>query len=231
MNVEFRNAIASRGSGTVETIHQFHPLISYLAHELRTTDEKFYPIAAVEVARSEVGAILASGIYAFTIHQVSVTGVYQEEWLLAAVADVETGELLTDDLADRVVDGCRTTGRNWLSAGNDLVTMKATAALEVGEAAVEARKNGLVERKKSDNDDRVRFQLDSIERHEARRCTLLDQVAAKHRREGRTGLAAATEGQKRNFLEKMTLRRAGIAQRQQVLYSSRPVCAGVVRIV
>jgi SNF2 family DNA or RNA helicase len=231
MNVEFRNAIASRVSGTVETIHQFHPLISYLAHELRTSDEEFYPIAAVEVVRAETGVVLASGTYAFTIHQVSVTGVYQEEWLLAAVADTESGELLADDLADRVVDSCRTTGRNWLSAGNELTAMKAAAALEISEAAVEARKNELVERKKSDNDDRVRFQLDSIERHEVRRCTLLDQVAEKHRKEGRAGLAAATEGQKRNFIEKMALRRAGIAQRQQVHHSSRPVCAGVVRIV
>jgi len=231
MNVEFRNAIASPVSGTVETIHQFHPLISYLAHELRTSDEEFYPIAAVEVVRAETGVVPASGTYAFTIHQVSVTGVYQEEWLLAAVADTESGELLADDLADRVVDSCRTTGRNWLSAGNELTAMKVTAALEISEAAVEARKNELVERKKSDNDDRVRFQLDSIERHEVRRCTLLDQVAEKHRKEGRTGLAAATDGQKRNFIEKMALRRAGIAQRQQVHHSSRPVCAGVVRIV
>jgi superfamily II DNA or RNA helicase len=231
MNVEFRNAIVSRGTGTIETIHQFHPLISYLAHELRATDEEFYPVAAVEVARTDAGQDLSPGNYAFTIHQVSVTGVYEEDWLLAAVADVESGDLLSDDLADRVVDACRTTGRDWLSAGNDLTPTKVSAALEVGEAAVEARMNELVERKKSDNDDRVRFQLDSIERHEARRCTLLDQVAGKHRREGRAGLAAATEGQKRNFLEKMSLRRAGIAQRQQVHYSSRPVCAGVVRIV
>ena len=229
-NVEFKNAIAGGASTKCETIHQFHPLITFLAKELRESDEAFYPIVALQVERGQEIAQLEPGSYAFCIVQWSFTGVFEEEWLASAVASVDGSFVLEEAISEQLVTAARNAGDDWRTAQVDLSSDAVAAGLERAEHDIERRFNTIVQRKIAENEDRVRFQLDSIERHMRRRDTVLEAVEVGHKNNKRSALAAATRGKRASLARNMEQRRAAVIERQQVRYSQRLICSGVVNV-
>jgi hypothetical protein len=229
-NVEFKNAIAGSASTNRETIHQFHPLVTFLAKELRESDEVFYPTVAVQVERDQALTQIEPGAYAFCVFKWSFTGVFEEEWLASAVAPVGGSFTLEEALSEQLVNAARNGGDDWLTAQIDLSPEAAAAAIERAEHEIERRFNTIVERKIAENEDRVRFQLDSIERHMRRRDVVLEGVEVGHELNKRSALAAATRGKRASLARNMEQRRAAVIERQKVRYSQQMICSGVVNV-
>ena len=228
--VLFHNKITERFRDGIEVIHQFHPLIGYVAADLKDRQEHYYPLIAVSVSQDDAPKGVRPGAYGFYVMQWSFAGVQQEEWLETSAVNVASLEELDDNAADALLQAARIQGRNWLGVGNKFDATAVGSAMERAEALVEEHYKDAVARKRAENDDRARFQLDSIDRYEKRRLKVLAEVEEGHRVHGRTALVKATQGQRRALIEKMQARRAAVAERKRMEAARRFVCAGVVNV-
>jgi len=231
VKVEFRNSIATGAGSGIETIHQFHPLVTMLAKELRDSDESFYPTIALEAPRSAVTPEIVPGHYVFAIHLWSFSGVLEEEWLTPAVIRLDDQDPLDEALAEQLITLARNEGSDWFSAPSELVATEIENTMILAESLIEDRYRLIVERKKAENEDRIRFQLDSIDRYRKRRDSVLAGVQSRHELYGRIALAAATQGKRAVIARNSELRRAAVMERQKVRYSSRLVCCGVINFL
>lgn len=228
--VIFRNNVTERFSADGETIHQFHPLIGFLAADLKRREEQFFPVVAIQVSAVDVSAVAAPGDYGFSVFQWSFSGVHQEEWLISAVAALGSAESLDEAASDLLLQIARLRGSDWLGVANEVSGVEVKRALEFTDEVVAQRFGEVASRKHAENEDRARFQMDSIDRHRTRRLQTLELVEGRHRAFGREALVKATQGQRRVLLERMEARVAAVHSRQQVMTSSRFVCGGVIRV-
>lgn len=230
-SVVFRNAITQQFDGEREVVHQFHPLIGFLSMDLKRRTDRFFPVVAVQLETREVPDGVRRGVYVFSVWQWAFTGVQEEEWLMSAVIGVEDGVLIEEEAADLLVQTARVKGRDWLSADQDVEGEMVARALEAADLSVEKRYEQMRERKRAENADRGRFQLDSLERHEQRTLQTLDMVEQQLRREKRReSLVKATQGRRRALLEQMNNHRARIRARLDVAGTNSFVCGGIIRV-
>jgi hypothetical protein len=228
--VLFHNKITERSRDGIEVIHQFHPLIGFVAADLRERQEQYFPLVAVRLSQEDAPKGVTVGDYAFFVMQWSFAGVQQEEWLETAAVRSGADLQLEEDQADGLLQAARLRGKDWLGSGNEVGASEIGAAMEQAESWVESRFKDALARKRAENDDRARFQLDSIDRYESRRLRVLAEVEEGHRAHGRSSLVKATQGQQRVLLDKMAARRAAVEERRRMEATRRFVCAGVVRV-
>jgi superfamily II DNA or RNA helicase len=226
----FHNNITERARDGIEVIHQFHPLVGFIAEDLKARQEQFFPLVAVTLDSENVPFGFPQGDYVFYAMQWSFAGVQQEEWLSTAAVALADQTVLEKDQAETLLQLARLRGRDWLGVASDLATEPVARAMERAEGSLDSRYEDAKSQKQAENEDRARFQLDSIERHEQRRLISLASVEQRHRSLGREGLVKATQGQRRVLLEKMNVRRAAVRERAGVECTRRFVCAGLVRV-
>jgi SNF2 family DNA or RNA helicase len=229
-HVVFRNNITEKFRAELEVIHQFHPLVGFIAQDLKRRDEHFFPLVAVRLSATDAPVGLPPGDYTFYSMQWSFSGVTQEEWLGTAATHISALRVIDDDQSELLMQAARLRGTDWLGAANELNSEVVRGAMEAAELDAEARFEHAAARKRAENQDRARFQLDSIDRHEARRLATLKETEQRHRDRGRENLVKATQGQRRVLQEKLEARRASVRQRQKVTARKHFVCAGIVRV-
>ena len=228
--VLFKNSIAGVRKEEGEVIHQFHPLVAFLTADMKSREEEFFPVVAMRIRAEHVSEKISPGDYAFSLIQWSFSGVFQEEWLTPALVKLGSGVACADDLADSVLHSARLQGRDWIEAQSLVDRAGVAMAMEIADLSIESKFKSTAEKKRAENADRVRFQIDSIERYSHRRRETLASVEAKHKSRGRTNLVKATQGQRRALDERMEYRLAAVNEKASVSCSSRFVCGGVLRI-
>src|SRR5262249_19019559 len=120
VSLRFLNRISEQEHRTEEIVHQFHPLIRFITSDLRSRNEHFYPLVAVTVEHDPTNDQLRPGSYVFYVRSWLFQGVRDEEILANAVIHLETGEVLDEELSDKVVQRARLTGQDWVGVQNVL---------------------------------------------------------------------------------------------------------------
>lgn len=226
----FLNKIAGPRDRHVEHIHQFHPLIRFVAASHRSIGTAQYPVVALRLeARHTVG--LLGRRYFFALRKWVFEGVKSEELLAAAARDLKSGEVLSADAAEDLVNAARLHGEDWLDTSAELDTSALATELDVLEDSLEERYRVAVRRKQDENADRAMFQLHGLEQHLANRLEALERTLQRHRELGRTGLVKATQGRIDRLKARMEMRREQIERQQRVTPSNQFVCCGVVDLV
>lgn len=226
----FRNNITAAFHGDAEVIHQFHPLIAFITKDLKKRQEHYYPLVAIRIGANDVSEPMEAGLYAFYSTQWRFAGAKQEEWLATAIVNTDGLRILTEDITDGVMQAARVYGKDWLGSGSELCPDAVHAAVDRAEAELDARFRDAVKKKKSENVDRVTFQLQSVARHESRRLLSFKQIELNHLANNRPGLAKATQGKQRVLKEKMEQRRAVINSHLQIQCTRHFVCAGILHV-
>jgi len=229
VNLRFLNRI-SEEYRVGEIVHQFHPLIRFITSDLRSRNEHFYPLVAVKVDHDPAIAELRAGQYAFYVRSWLFEGIRDEEILATCVVALETGEELDEDLGERLLQRARLAGEDWLGSQNTVDPSLIVRRFEEAEESLERRYRKVLQRKKNENGDRARFQLDSVDRYLSRRLQTLNEVFNRHVRFGRPGLAAATKGQMDHLKARMEIKRQRILDQQKVVPNKNFVCAGVIQL-
>jgi hypothetical protein len=224
----FLNRISESLRAGVEIIHQFHPLIRFISRDLRSRNEHFYPLVALRLPRLPEGVLLQPGQYAFYVRCWTFRGVREEEVLAIEALNLESGERLDEDPADQLLQAARITGEDWLSPPLDREQVK--LRLEEAESLLDARYKNALQRKRNENADRARFQLDSVEQHIQRRLPRLREVLQTHIALGRNSLAKATQAQIDKLLVRMNTRKERIREQEQIVADRNFVCAGVLKV-
>jgi SNF2 family DNA or RNA helicase len=225
----FLNSIASESTKARESIHQFHPLIRFISYKLKLIGDAFYPVVAVAISAASVTAV-APGIYMFAIRRWTFAGIKEEEWLQAAVCRLEGGPLLSEESGEMLVSLARLHGRDWLEAANIVSGSEAAACLDVLETHLEVAYRRTAKRKQDENEDRLMFQLNGIDRHLHASLTKLRAIRDRHEQLGRTGLVKATQGRIEKLQARMDMKREQVRQRERVVPDHHLVCAGLLCI-
>ena len=229
IRVRFLNRISEQHRYHEEVMHQFHPLVRFITHDLRSRDGHFYPLAAVEVEGAE-GDEFQSGEYAFFVRSWLFRGVREEEVLSTAAFRVDDGKLLDEESSELLLQRARLSGVDWVGASNEVDPKTVIARFEQAEEVLDQRYRTEFSGKKNENADRARFQLDSVDRYMNRRLQTLNETLRTHEVLGRTGLVRATQGQINKLKERMAVRRQRIVDQATVVADKNFVCAGLIRV-
>lgn len=219
--------VARRGE---EIIHQFHPLIRFISRDLKSRNEHFYPLVAIRLAAGHTPATLSRGNYVFYVRSWAFRGVREEEVLAVCAMRLDTGEILDEDLGDQLLQFARVHGVDWIAAGGGAEPVDVIGRLEEGESILDERYRAALVKKRNENADRARFQLDSIERYLERRLPRLRETLQAHLAQRRTSIARATQGQIDKLQARMNTRRERIREQEKVLADRHFVCCGLIAV-
>ena len=226
----FLNKISEAPRRGEEIIHQFHPLVRFISKDLKARNEHYYPLVSVRIPAHNMATELVSGRYAFYVRSWSFHGVRDEEMLAVAVINTETGQVFDEDFADRLLQFARVTGQDWPSAQAEVNLKALTDQLEEAELVLDDRYRSALDRKRGENADRAKFQLDSIDRYLERRLPRLRETMNVHIAYGRNSLAKATQGQIDKLQARMNMRREHIKEQAKILPEKHFVCCGVISV-
>ncbi len=224
----FVNKLTSTSSRSVESIHQFHPLIRFISQRLKELEEAFYPLVSVKIPSREVS--VQPGDYMFALRRWTFSGVREEEWLQSAVCELSARTPLPDDQAENLINHARTHGRDWLEAPTDVSPDVASACLDVLEIHLDDSYQRAKKRKQDENADRMMFQLHGIDQHMTKRLQTLESVRAQHDSYGRSALVKATQGRIEKLRARMGLKREQIQRQESLQPDDAPVCVGLIRV-
>ena len=226
----FLNKISDIPRRGEEFIHQFHPLIRFISEDLKARNEHFYPLVSVRIPDSSGIDRLPKGRFAFYVRAWVFRGVREEELLAVSMVDMTSGQELDPDLGDTLLQHARVFGADWPEAAVELEAELVTRTLEDAEMLLDKRFQSTFERKKNENSDRARFQVDSIDRYLERRLPRLQETLHLHISLGRKALSKATQGQINKLQARMNVRRENIREQEKVLPEKHFVCCGVISI-
>ncbi len=229
MRVRFLNRISEQWRYSEEVLHQFHPLVRFITHDLQQRDEHFYPLAAVEVDGAQSDEF-RRGDYTFFVRSWVFKGVREEEVLSVAALRLDDGALLQEEASEVLLQRARLSGIDWVGVTNEVDPRSVVRRFEQAEAVLDRRYRGEFATKKNENADRARFQLDSVDRYLNRRLATLTRVLRTHETLGRTALARATQGQIDKLKGRMDNRKRKIDESADVVADKNFVCAGLIRV-
>lgn len=224
----FVNKLTSVSNRSVESIHQFHPLIRYISQQLNELEEAFYPLVSVKVSSKETNVV--PGDYMFALRRWTFNGVRDEEWLQSAVCELTARVPLPDEQAESLINQARTHGADWLEAPACVTTTVASASLDELEIHLEESYQRAKKRKQDENADRLMFQLHGIDQHMRQRLQTLESVLAQHFAHGRSALVKATQGRIEKLRARMNLKREQIQRQERLQPEDAPVCVGLIRV-
>ena len=227
--IRFLNRISEQYRYGEEVLHQFHPLVRFITHDLQRRDEHFYPLAAVEIQRAQDDEF-QPGDHVFYVRSWVFKGVRDEEVLSVAAFRLDDGKLLREDASEVLLQRARLSGTDWVGVANEFDARSVVRGFEQAEEVLDQRYRREFAAKKNENADRARFQLDSVDRYLNRRLANLKRVLRTHETMGRTSLARATQGQIDKLNGRMDIRKQKINESAVVVADKNFVCAGLMRV-
>lgn len=234
----FAERLSEKPTRGEEIIHRFHPLVRFLTQRQESNGDPF-PLYAARV----VTDLVPTGRYVLTIKRATFSGAKDEEHLLVAGVDMETGTPIDPRVAEQVLDLVRRDGADWPAAAVDVPRDRAISAFEHDEQLLRAQYRSLVSEKQSEFADRIDMLLQSLDDHLAAKRSAYEQRIASHEeaaangpnqrdRARRRGLAQAERKKLRDFEASMETRRSKlVASRQNFRAHTQDLCVVVVDAV
>ena len=226
------NKISEQAPRGEEIIHQFHPLIRFISHDLGKRNEGTYALLAVSVDRT-ADFDLPAGEYVFYCMRFVFEGVRDEEHLKFQVGKRTDGafELCSPESSEELVQLARLRGNDWPGAGNSLNAQLIERALYETEEALDKRYQSMLDEKKAENEDRANAQIETI-KSRIQRVEARDQsIAAQHASAGRESLSKATLAKYEKEKQRLNNRIREIETQQVIRPTRYQVCAGVIRLI
>lgn len=225
----FENVL-KRSRSDVEVISQYHPLIAFVRSRLEQNEEFRHPVvAAFHVDAASLPGVLGPGDYVFHVSRWTMSGERVMERLAFSARRLD-GDFLDADVAERLVSTAVMQGRPWLAASNVLDGATVGNEFEAVADEMERRYAAFAASAERENRDRVRFQIQQVERHEAREVQRLQELIARLRLERKTRTIRANEGRIARAREVASERIARLRARSDLSHMQSLVCAGVVRV-
>jgi hypothetical protein len=232
----FLNKIASQSKRGVETVHQFHPLIRFIAAYHAVKPESNYPWVSMQLTSKSSQHISKSsqhirpGNYFFALRKWSFEGVKAEELLAASVYDLNRREFLERDTADALINEVRLNGSDWLEATHTVDPHQATVLLDQLEDKLNQEYRASLTRKQNENKDRAMFQLHGINQHLESRVAKMQATKENHEIMKRTGLAKATQARIDKLTARMEMKREQVSRLELMTPNNDFVCCGIFKV-
>lgn len=227
----FANKVAFRNAG-VELLSQFHPLVRFISSELASPNKLAIGLMALQVPKYQLPVtVQALGIFAFTIERWTFRGLRTEEVVRARVVNIDSGEVLDAQSSIEIVNAARLVGTDWPGATGVIKPDGAAKALEESGVTLAEDFESERDQKSAENDDRVRFQVQSVEAYKKRKVDIEQQRIANLGSSARNrGLVIAAERKIDQLEEKFKVQLAKIEHTKSIPPSKESVGRGIIRI-
>ena len=225
----FENVL-KRTRTDAESISQYHPLIAFVRRRLEADERHRHAVvSALRIPSGAVGSI-AGGTHVFAVNRWSVSGEQDSERLAFEVMRLDAQQGLSADDAERLVTVAAMQGHPWPAARGQLDGGVVGDGFESVMDVLERRYQEFTASAGRENRDRVSFQLDQVDRQEARDIQRLQEVIWRLRAQNKLRTIKANEGRVAKVRERAAERRARLQNRRELRHESMLVCAGVVLV-
>jgi hypothetical protein len=138
--------------------------------------------------------------------------------------------VLDEDLSDKLVNYARLNGKDWLDAHIELRHTEIENILDKLEQKLDDRFEQQVDRKKNENEDRVNFQITSVDQYLIRKLPDLEALVKRFTDAGNLKIARLNQGKINKLKEKYAMQMEKIKLRDKLGATKNFVCAGVIRV-
>jgi superfamily II DNA or RNA helicase len=230
VDCHFDNRMSARRRG-VETIHQVHPLVSFVTRSLKSREaDSVVPAAAATVGAEKLTGV-EPGVYVFAVQRWSFTGQRQVERLVFSAATLEPAlQSLDEQAAEGLVTGTVLSGSEWLNAPGEIDGKLAHEAAHDRVEDLERRFARFVSDMRLENEDRISLQIEVLQRHEAARKQQLEERIGRMRTENKLNAVRMFSSQLAKHLARCEDRRIELENRRETASEARLVALGVVRV-
>lgn len=225
---QFLNKLLPTGS-RVEGVSQFHPLIRFICEDLKSRNEAFYPLVAIELPSSAVTQV-PKDVYVFAVYLWSFTGLRLEEELRARAVSLSTGQVLGADQSWELINFARIEGSDWLSAAAELDGQVVEKLSDDCVAEIERDYKHVSRNRSDENADRISFQVQSAQRHRNRQLDMHQRVLEDMRTAGKKKLIPARKGLINKVNERFEVQLESLKSKSEFSHSQFEVCFGVISI-
>lgn len=223
------NKLASAGPN-IEIVNQFHPFVRFISEELKTKNEAFFPLIAVELDGKNHKSV-PRGVYAFAVNLWTFTGLRVEEELRARLEKIGSQEaMLGSDESWAVINAVRLFGEDWLSVNNDVDVGVVEKAIDQCHDQLELDYSRASVDKDNENSDRVSFQMESAKRHKERQLATHQKVLQDLIERKKENLIPARKGLIRRVTERFDRQVTTLTNKSKISRSQMDVCCGVIHI-
>jgi len=215
----------------VEVISQYHPLVTFVSRKLKVDESRRQAqIAALRVDRGLVPNVLP-GTYAFAVKRWSLMGERDIERLAFEAVHLDAdGSSLSPDDAERLVTMSAMRGKDWINAPGELDPDAMEDAFDQAVERLEGRYREYVQSAERENRDRIRFQVETLEKHESSGISDLQERIRELRLSNRLRIIPALEGKIRKLRERTEQKKAELRMRSDLTHEQRLACGGALRV-
>ena len=222
----FENLL-KRSRSDAESISQYHPLIAFIRRRQEADERHRHAVvSALRIDSPDMKRILP-GTYVFAVCRWIVSGEQDTERLSFEARRLDNDAVLEADDAERLVTAAAMKGRPWPAAPGQLDGNAVGDCFESVMDLLDGRYSEYTEAAGRENRDRVSFQLDQVDRQEAREIQRLQELIMRLRIQNKTRTIRANEGRIVKVRERAAERRARLQGRRELRHESALVCAGV----
>lgn len=213
-----------------ETVTQFHPLVRFISEDLHDRNEGAYPLVSLALTHEAAPSASSGDTVVFVVQRWSFEGLKKEEQLQIRAMRLGDAEPLDAETSLNFLDRARVAVADWMAAKNQLVAGNVEAAVEVCRGTLKDDYDKARKDKELDNNDRVRLQLGSAQRHHDSKVAVQQELLDRYQADRPRRMIPAVEGKKRRIQESFEVRRNQLESRKGLRADWTNVCFGVARM-
>lgn len=228
--VVIRNHVDSGTKERAELINQFHPLVRLISES--QPPREGVSLYAMSLAASDLRDDVQPGMYAFQAQAWTFEGSRRESTIRAMFLSLDGGTDVPAEKGFDVLNALRAAGVSWVKASDELPdTAVVVASLDLASRQLDKWRRREADRHRSENTDRIRIQMDGIERNRARRVASWDEAIAGHRAARRVGLEKADMKRKSTLEQQVAVQMEKLKAGQDFKCRSRVLVSGVMKVL
>jgi hypothetical protein len=216
-----------------EVLSQFHPLIKFISEEIKKNNEVPSGLICLKLSSNakELKTVIHKGQYAFAIQKWSFEGIRTEEILKSRVINLQTHDLLGDEISQEIINAARISGHDWPEAANDLNIEPAIDTMVACELQLRNDFDTELIIKKAENEDRVNFQRDSIASYLDKKLQIENnRILSLSSGTKNKGLIVAAENTKKKLQEKFNVKDQILLNQLNIESKLELLCKGALLI-
>jgi len=216
-----------------EVLSQFHPLIKFISEEIKKNNEVPSGLICLKLSSNakELKTVIHKGQYAFAIQKWSFEGIRTEEILKSRVINLQTHDLLGDEISQEIINAARISGHDWPEAANDLNIEPAIDTMVACELQLRNDFDTELVIKKAENEDRVNFQRDSIASYLDKKLQIENnRILSLSSGTKNKGLIVAAENTKKKLQEKFNVKDQILLNQLNIESKLELLCKGALLI-
>ena len=226
VNCYFNNQV-DFGNTQYEVINQYHPLVRYVAEKINAED--FHPVVAIELSQKEIGDNFI-GTYIFIVKRWSTTGAKTIERLVYRGVNFDSGMLVSEVEAEKLVTAGVEHGVEWLNVNSVVNSEKVYELYHEFEDILDTEFEEYCQEMKIENEDRIEFLVSTLRGQVKRQIASRREAIEKLKFKGNTKMIKLNEAQINKIKENRDKRIIDFNQRREISTEPKDVILGVVNV-